>query len=95
MKKLIVIAAMMLSGCAWWAANGKTVEKDGLKASEVACVLASELTEAPAIALACQIDNALVPEIEKLLGDPSFVKARKAYRASSKDAAPPMVPDEK
>ena len=64
-------AAIVLGACSLFTpANVKAA----LDASELGCVFASELTDAKAVADACSVDRALVPVVEKLIGQREAAK---------------------
>lgn len=54
--------------------EAKTVTRDFLTLSELACITASALTDAPAVATACKIDSKLVPALEPLLAQKAAAK---------------------
>ena len=73
MKKFIacVIASLAIAGCSLFTAqNAKTA----LEVSQIACVFATELTDAAAVATACQIDQELVPVIQQLISEREAAK---------------------
>jgi hypothetical protein len=61
----------------------KDVAKDALTASQILCVLASNLTDSKAVAAACQIDQALVPLIEPFLAQKEALAAGQSRRSTS------------
>ncbi len=65
--------------------EAKTVEKDALTFSEIACVIASAFTDAQAVATACNIDAKLVPLLEPLLSQKAVAK-RAGACAPARDA---------
>lgn len=68
MTRGVLVALMLLaSGCGLTLAEIRKDLAMALDLSQAACVLATEFTDAPAVALACRIDAALVPAIEALL----------------------------
>jgi hypothetical protein len=70
---MLAVVPVAVSGCPLSpnAANtANTVLTDTgkvLQASEMLCILVSQYTSAPQVALACKIDNALVPSIEQFM----------------------------
>jgi hypothetical protein len=58
-------ALAFVHGCG--AAQNKVVAQDVLSASQILCVLASNLIDDKAVADACEIDQALIPIIRPLL----------------------------
>ena len=71
MKKLIVALCLVIGGCSLFTAQNL---KTALDASALACVFASELTDAQAVASACSIDQALVPVIDQLIAQRDAAK---------------------
>jgi hypothetical protein len=59
-----VVAAQALAGCQYFTPQNI---RTALDATQLACVFSSELTDSKAVADACQIDQALVPVLDKLL----------------------------
>jgi hypothetical protein len=58
------VVVSFLVGCT---PGQRQTAKDALQLTELACVLASQFTDAPAVMTACQIDKALSPVVEQLL----------------------------
>ena len=57
-----------------------------LTASQLACAFESTLTDAPALADACAIDKALVPELQKIIGErEAAAKAGVRWRSAAGD----------
>ncbi len=75
------------TGCS--AAQNHVVAQDVLSASQILCVLASNLTDDASVALACDIDKALVPLVRPFLAakETVAVKARRVRACS--DAGSP------
>ncbi len=78
---LIVIATAInyLTGCS--AAQNHAVAQDALNASQVLCILATNLIEDDAIAEACDIDKVLVPLVRPFLAEKEKVAAKAVVRA--------------
>ena len=65
-------------GCTWLASpEAKTTEKAILRTADVLCIIANAELDSAAVAEACSIERALMPEIQKLLA---------AQKAASKKA---------
>jgi hypothetical protein len=58
--------------------EAKDVTEEVLTASQLACIVASALTDAPALAEACKIDSKLIPALE-----PFLEQKRAAKRAAA------------
>ena len=56
--------SLFCASCSWLT---KPRVKDALRAADVACVLASALTDSQAVIAACQIEKGLAPVVEQLL----------------------------
>ncbi len=74
------------TGCS--AAQNHVVAQDILTASQILCVLASNLTNDADVALACDIDKALVPLVRPFLAAKETVatKARRVRQCSDAGA---------
>jgi len=62
----------------------KVVTQDVLTASEIACILASEFTDAPAVVVACKIDQRLLPLVEPLVEQKKAAKRAAACAPDKK-----------
>jgi hypothetical protein len=62
----------------------KTVVDDVLTASQIACILATALTDANEVAVACKIDSKLVPLITPLLEQKAAAKRAAACAPDKK-----------
>ncbi len=90
---LAVFAALYVvahcSGCS--AAQNHVVAQDALSASQILCVLASNLTDDATVALACDIDKVLVPLVRPFLAakEDVAVKARRVRQCADAGASAP------
>ncbi len=83
----VLLFAVVCTGCS--AAQNHVVAQDVLSASQILCVLASNLTDDASVAMACDIDKALVPLVRPFLAQKEsiLVKARRVRQCS--DAGSP------
>jgi len=66
---LVLLGLGMIVGhCVGCGLDAKTVAKDALSVTQIACVFASALTDDAAVAEACKIDKALTPLLRDLIG---------------------------
>lgn len=68
MRRLAALALLALVGCKD-PATAATVASDVLSASQMLCVLAAGVTDVPAVLTICKLDQALAPDVQKLIQD--------------------------